>query len=128
MPFIGWRPVDGLGPPIGPFPDRRLPVVRWGLGEHTRLEFWSDGAPADLVFECRPSRVTDQVVEAFLNGVPVCRFEFGADARFSRHGVPLAPKAGPNLLEIRYAKTDRVVSGQEQSLLFRKLQIIPRTP
>ncbi len=126
MPFIGWRPVNGLGPPIGPFPERRLPVVRWGLGDCTRLEFWSDGAPADLIFESRPSRVTDQVVEVFLNTEPVYRFEFGAGARFSRHRVPLSPKVGQNLVEFRYAKTHRVASGQEHSLLFRKLQIIPQ--
>lgn len=129
MPYIGWQPLEGLGPPQGPFPEWDLPIVRWGIGLKTRLSFHSRATPAQLVMECRRNNSENQTIEVLLNGEPVHRHAFDPAWEFVTIRVPLAPRQGPNQVELRYGNVVKAeAGGQGRAVLFRKLQIIPAAP
>ncbi len=126
MPFMGWRAVGGLGPSEGPFPTRRIPVVRPALGPRTCLAFDGGGSPVDLVLECRRIGSREQTMEVRLNGVPVHRHTFGRAPILTAHRIPLTPREGPNVIEIRFGTTF-TMGPQERAILFRRIQIVPRS-
>jgi hypothetical protein len=126
MPFMGWRAVEGLGPTEGPFPTRSIPVVRPAHGPRTRRAFDGDGYPGDHVLECRRLGAREQTMEVFLNGASVHRHTFGRAPVLSAHRIPLTPRDGPNVIEIRFGTTFPM-GPQERAILFRRIQIIPRS-
>ncbi len=126
MPFIGWRAPEGLGLSEGPFPARNIPVVRPAIGATTRLQFDGDGSGVDLVLECRRIGAREQTMEVRLNGEPVHRHTFARAPVLTSHRIPLSPRAGSNQVEIRFGATF-TVGTQERAILFRRIQIIPRS-
>lgn len=130
LPFIGWRAVEGLGPSEGPFRDRNIPVVVYpAMGPKTRLTFdgtgW--GGEAELVLECRRIGSDEQTMDVLLNGERIFRHVFGRTPVLTAHRIPLTPREGPNEIEIRFGTTF-TVGPQERAMLYRKIQIIPRSP
>ncbi len=124
-PFTGWRAVDGLAPPQGPFPDRGLPVVRWSTADRTRLEFDGTSADADLIIECQ--RGGAQHLEVLLNSqrVYLATFRVGR-SEVTTHRIRLRPREGLNQLEFRYGPVEPTPRGLLRAVLFHRIQVLPR--
>jgi len=96
--------------------------VRWGLNPASVLRFESADGPARLHIEARPNNRPKQAVEVVLNGTVVHRHAFAAG--FETVDVELPARAGTNVLELRYAQSER--SGfRELCVLYRRLRVLP---
>ena len=124
--FVGWRTgwLSLMGDFEGPYPEQDLPLVRWGLGPASVLEFASDGRGDVLVLDARPVPGIAQTLQLELNGVATATLELGAEAVFRQFRIPLAARRGSNVLRIGYSGWER--NGERPlALLYRSLQIMP---
>jgi hypothetical protein len=123
--FVGWDVVDGLRPPVGPFPQWELPVVRWGLGPATNLRFYSYGAPLVLHMVCGPQHLPRQRMKIVLNGEAIGRYRFDRPIEFTDVRITIEPNVGENRLMLEYAAQDESDAEVPRALLFKSLQIVP---
>jgi hypothetical protein len=121
--FFGWDSEDGLRFFEGPYPQWKLPVIRWADKRLVTLSFRSEGDPMLLVLECRRNQRQDQAMEVELNGKLLLRHEFGESMDFTSLRVPLDAPAGLNAVTIRFANLNE--PEQPLAALFRKVQIAP---
>jgi len=127
--FIGWERSEGLGAPEGPYPKWRLPVVRWGFGPRTKLEFPGSDGPMVLNLEGRRQPDVEQTVRVTLNGKEIAQLNFeGVD--FEAFHVPLPDLAESNELVLEYSDWRQEHEAQKRSLavLYRKLQVVAAEP
>jgi hypothetical protein len=125
--FAGWDKAEGLDRQEGPYPESGLPVVRWGLGEQTRLAFSAAGAArGTLALECRRNNDPAQTLSVILNGECLLEHTFGVESDFVRFDIPLTLRPGANELVLRYKSAETVAGRRERRLavLFRRLQIV----
>ncbi|HYC71634.1 MAG TPA: glycosyltransferase family 2 protein [Opitutaceae bacterium] len=102
--FSGFDPVDGLGPPEGPFPGAFLPIFRWGMGPRTVLRISSPVARTGLLrLECA-TYLDDQSMTVSLDGAAVRSFRFPRTNQKEVIELPLALRAGDNQVAISYGR------------------------
>jgi 4-amino-4-deoxy-L-arabinose transferase-like glycosyltransferase len=122
--FVGWLGAEGLHEPQGPFPERGLPVVRWGHGEMTSL--WIPGpGRAELKMELRAAARRGQVVTVRLNGEELESLALPPSQDFAVLDLPLALGRGENRLDLEYAAREAGGAPAGRAVLFRKLQVLP---
>jgi hypothetical protein len=121
--FAGWRPLEGIDPPEGPFPQWDLPVVHWATGPRTRLAVaGADGGAARLGLTCRTDH-PGQSLSISLDGVRVGDLPLPVSGAFTELDVPMALPKGEHELTIDYAvAVDRPPTG---SVLYKRLQVLP---
>ena len=122
--FVGYTPLEGLGPPEGPHPKHHLRLVRWGLGPATRLKATAPTAGAyELFFSARTS-VSGQEVTVTVNGREVTRLPMTASYDYMDTRVPLSLTAGENDIELHYAAWDRQ-DPRPMAVLYKSLRLKP---
>lgn len=67
LDFSGWNDATGLGAVEGPYPNMNLPIVRWGIGPATTVQFVAPAKPVALHFTFRNEH-PDEVVRVLLDG------------------------------------------------------------
>ena len=123
--FGGWDQEAGLRPEEGPYSQWDLPIVRWGVGSSTELQFSGRGKQMTLHAICGPHHLPWQKVSICLNGEPIHRQQFDAPFEFHEISIPLKSHAGRNLLAIEYETQDDADESFPMALLFKKLRIDP---
>jgi hypothetical protein len=122
-PFAGYQSTEGLGPDEGPFPQWDLPVVRWGIGQQTRLEIAAPASRhAELSFSCRTGSVA-QVLTVLLDGQRLDEFTLPPSVSFTNFAIPLVLSPGTHDVVIRYAVPG--LGPEWHSVLYRRLRILP---
>ena len=123
--FGGWDRETGLRPEEGPYSQWDLPMVRWGLGSSTELQFSRRGKPMTLHAICGPHHLPWQKIRICLNGEPIHLQQFDTPFKFHEISIPLKSGAGQNLLAIEYETQDDADEHFPMALLFKKLRIDP---
>jgi len=124
--FGYFKVTEGLAPEEGPYPQWNLPLVRWGLGPATKLEFHAKPAEAfELTLEIeRPA--TKLTIEIVLNGLSLARAEIAMQPENKTLVFPLEGRSGINQLEIRYSAWDNATESRPLAVLFRSVKLVPR--
>jgi hypothetical protein len=123
-PFDGYV-ATGLWNEEGPWPQWNLPVVRWGLGPETRLDFYSiAGGPSRLVMCCRRNNDPAQALQVKLNGRVLLSRALGPSGDFQEMDIPFDARAGNNCVEISYRTWDTGSERRQTAVLYKKLQIV----
>lgn len=120
-PFAGWCALESVAPEEGPYPQWDLPVVRWGLGPSSRLEFLSDGAMKQLVLNCRRNDHTNQQMTVEVNGASLTNLAFGPEFEFKEWTLPIPTVPGTNEVKIRYSNWQQ--AGRPVAVLYKKLAV-----
>lgn len=119
-PFMGWEVVSGLDAQEGPYPQWKLPVVRWGIGERTRLKVRSDGRPLRLVAVAKSEfdgqRLAIRSAGQTLVEAPVGR-------AWGRVAARLELPPGEHEVELAYAVHQP--EGRRLAVLYRTLVVAP---
>ncbi len=123
--FDGWKDKEGLCPEEGPYPQWNLPIVRWGVGHDTRLEFeCKKDTPMHLLISGRPG-VPNQVLTVFLDGERIREYTFPSNgASFMDLDISMRASSGVHELTLHYAACYSG-SGAKAAVLFKQLQIVP---
>ena len=98
--------VEGLTPAEGPYPQWQLPLIRWAKSPVIKLTFLATDqlARLELSLDARlQSRDLGQL-EILLNGELVRDITLRGSAKWWNLTVPLAPRSGVNVIEIRSVK------------------------
>jgi glycosyltransferase involved in cell wall biosynthesis len=123
--FGGWDWQAGLRHEEGPYSQWDLPIVRWGVGSSTKLQFTTRGKQMTLHAICGQHQLPRQMIKICLNGEPIHRQQFDAPFEFYEITIPLKSRAGRNLLSIEYETQDDTDEQFPMALLFKKLRIDP---
>ncbi|MCF7689280.1 MAG: hypothetical protein K9N01_13385 [Cephaloticoccus sp.] len=95
--------IEGLAPPEGPYPQWDLPLIRWAKAPVLRLEIPAQKhlSRLELSFDLRLHTRDSAHFDIIFNGelVEACAWDT-ATGWFIRK-IPLTPKPGPNVIEIR---------------------------
>jgi hypothetical protein len=124
-PFTGWDKASSLRPESGPFPDVDLPIIRWGLGPQTELEFESTGHPLALSLICGPHHISGQKMAILLNGREISTLDFSSPYTFENIVIPINPRAGSNRLTFDYLTWSKSDPNNPLALVFKRLRIVP---
>jgi hypothetical protein len=124
-PFFGWTNAEGLYSAEGPYPQWGLPIIRWGIGEQTRITFEGDGRESVLAMTCGKHHLQWQEISVSLNGKTISQDRFETQDEFREIRLPLSTRDGPNVLTIEYQNQDNTDPDKPLALLFKRLQIIP---
>ena len=119
--FSGWMQASGLGDVEGPYPDWGLPVVRWGLGQQTRLVFQGTGSRMQLLADGRPG-VPAQVLVVLVNGREIARHAYSRQGGFETLALDFDTKPGPNEIVLRYGAAE-TAGERALAVLFKTLRI-----
>ena len=121
--FGGWTAAAGLGPPEGPFAPAGGRMVRWGLGPKTVLTLTSETQVEGVVEFTSLTMTGGQTVELFVNGQTIARVTLEPGDGF-RHAKCLVKwSAGPNRVELRYARWEDRAGAPPMAVLFKELRV-----
>lgn len=122
-----WDSAEGLAPVEGPYPQWKMPLVRWSFHPAVRLTVSADADGAEHVLELEGSAPMDgQRLTVAVNGEAVDEIEMGKAWAVTGKTVRVRLRAGVNVVEIRSAM-GKAVPGKpgESAVLYRKLSLRP---
>ena len=121
--FCGFRVVSGLAPEEGPYPQWNVPVVRWGLGPSTMLEFDAkQNEKYELAMEIE-NTATKLDVEIALNDVLVKSVPIPTEPGMKILRYTITTREGTNQLELRYSTWDAQSESRPLAVLYRSIRI-----
>lgn len=122
--FHGIQAGQGLGPIEGPYPQWKLPVVRWGFGPASQITHPGSTAAAVLAIEAQ-SPLPDQVITVVVDGRNAGTLRFSKANEPEMFTLPLGVLAADSRITLNYAKWTEPspADPRRMAVLFRKLQI-----
>lgn len=121
-PFSGWDQIEGLAAEEGPYPQWKLPVVRWGLGPATIGHYTAGPRGAELHIIARAD-LENQEMTIELDGLELLKHKFAKPGHFDTLNIPLPNQPGPHTIALNYARHD-ANPDRPMAVLFVKLQLV----
>ena len=127
-PFFGLKPLANVGPIEGPYPQWKLPPVRWGLMPGSRLapdpELGLDrtGGWFDLVFSAM-GQMKGQEMIVRVDGREMGRHRFADPRKFEDAGYTFDLQPGPHEITIDFARGQGSDPARQMAVLFQMMRL-----
>jgi hypothetical protein len=125
--FWGYEWLENFGDPEGPYPEWKLPVVRWGLGPVSSIAFTAKGKGDVRLFVTGMTRVPGQEIVVKLDGREVKTLHFDDVNVFSDFDLIQNCSEGPHRIDMYYRRWHEPEAGDKDprrlGVLFKSLLI-----
>jgi hypothetical protein len=121
-PFHNLGPISGFLPIEGPYPQWKLPLVRWATGPAARAEFLVDWrGKGHLVMRAR-SDLAGQRIDVMLDGEPAGTCDLATPGEFVECSFPVNVSRSLSVVDLSFSKSGSVEDGG-RSVLFTELRL-----
>jgi hypothetical protein len=125
-PFAKMHPIAGFLPIEGPFPQWKLPLVRWAQGSSARALFLTDTSGAGQLTMRARSSLAGQSIEVKIDGEDAGNCDLAVPNVFINCSLPVKLMRPATHIELRFSKSGSQEDGM-RSVLFSKLQLDPES-